>query len=908
MATSRVEQIYKQSGLNRRVGGHKYTDGETNPILRADNTIVPGGMDRARPGVSATPAARTTTPVPPIDYSLNPPSDLAASQLSFSSSLVTWTDNSSNETGFRIDRSENSGSSWTQIADVGVNVTSTTDTTVTTSSYWYRAYAYNAVTTSVYSATCSLTITSGAVPPPPEAPIFLMVTSGSAVLNWTSGSADADYYTIHKSLTGASGSYSEITTSAILTATDRNVTSSHTYWYKVAAVNSGGTSSFSNLAAIDILPCSTSSFYPMTEYGYVTFDTPSVYRNTYGVSFPFTTSNSQSISVWARSPDFDTHLTLVDGGGNVLVEDYYSGWQLNGETGASSAISYMLSSGSYTIELSSENGNIGRYYLYISPGPTLETEWSSSIETSTISFVPTSNTIVVGENGSRVIFYNTNTHVKNELSWSGGTVQGACYSPTQDRVYVWAYYLTAGQYTASIDELDNTGSYLTSSMFFRAPVNTFPNVDFSGYLSYDRVNDRILFTKYDTQTTQSVVVWDCATRTILAYFNAAPYRTVGFWQSCYSEVDNAYYIAQAYNSSVTPGYPMVRVDANTFAMSNTTVKNNIITSYISASNLIMIRQPGTKKVQFYDPLTDSVIHTQSDLPSTGLFEGGGAGDICTNVYVAAIDPGGSPNTPGVALLDRNTYRAQNYLALSYDTASSANGWYQYSIAFSSNDSKLWSAQSSYDFNIGRLYSIRLSRAIEPPDLPTGSFPPYPPSSLVTSSYTTSSITLGWTDNSSDELGFNLYRTVTAGSGSWILIGTVGPNTVSYTDSTPISGAFYNYKATAYNAIGESPYSNLVISASAHEAPPNMPTNVSVTSGVPTANDVSMSWTDNSTNELGFYVYRDDGLGTTVFTMSADVTNYVDVGVLPPPLGFYQYWVTAFNANGESGFEGPFFVF
>jgi len=44
MATSRVEQIYKQSGLNRRVGGHKYTDGETNPILRADNTIRYGSF------------------------------------------------------------------------------------------------------------------------------------------------------------------------------------------------------------------------------------------------------------------------------------------------------------------------------------------------------------------------------------------------------------------------------------------------------------------------------------------------------------------------------------------------------------------------------------------------------------------------------------------------------------------------------------------------------------------------------------------------------------------------------------------------------------------------------------------------------------------------------------------------
>lgn len=809
MANSRIEKIYRTSGLNRRVGGHKYTDGETEPILRTENFIVPGGMDRAVR--SATPAIepRISSPVvfpPPsipqnlsssiqqcvqvtlnwdastglvdsytVQRSLTPsgyttlasgivpntyvdtsvsngityyyvvfavgtngssatssvisatpqvapitaPSGLGASQLSFSSSTVSWTDNSNNELGFRLDRSNNTGSTWAEVADVGVGVTTTVDTGLTTSSYWYRVYAYNACTTSLYSVTASVTITSGSEPPPtpPEAPIFLMVKSGSAILNWTSGSTDADFYSIHKSLTGEAGIYTEITTSPVLTTIDQNVLPGNTYWYKVAAVNTGGTSSFSNLAAIDIIPCSTASFEPIVHYGYIGPLSASVYRNTYGVLLPFTTSVSRSISVWARSPDIDTYLALVDDVGNILVEDDDSGWSPTGDYGYNSAFSYNLNSGSYTIELSALGpvDNFGRYYLYISPGPTLETEWSNSFQVSTVDYIPTSDNVVVGENGAIVIFYDKNTQVRTELTWSGGIVQGACYSPIQDKVYVWAYYLTDGEYTASIDEFDNTGSYLTSSYFFRAPVNTFPNVDFTGYLSYDSFNDRILFTKYFFQTTQSIVVWDCATRTILAYLNAAPYRTFGFWGSCYSEINNAYYVAQSYNSGVVPGFPMVKVDASTFAMSNTSVSASIVVNYISASNLMIIRRPGGK-VDFYDPVTDTVVHNQTDLPSNGLYEGGGAGDICSNVYVAGIDPGGTPNIPGMALLDRNTYLPQNYLALSLDSASSANGWYQYDIAFSPNDSKLWSAQTSNDFNIGRLYSIRLSRAT-PPNLP-----------------------------------------------------------------------------------------------------------------------------------------------------------------------------------------------
>jgi hypothetical protein len=63
MANSRIEKIYKTSGLNRRVGGHKYTDGDTEPILRTNNFTVPGGMDRVASGVTSTPTIRSTTPI-----------------------------------------------------------------------------------------------------------------------------------------------------------------------------------------------------------------------------------------------------------------------------------------------------------------------------------------------------------------------------------------------------------------------------------------------------------------------------------------------------------------------------------------------------------------------------------------------------------------------------------------------------------------------------------------------------------------------------------------------------------------------------------------------------------------------------------------------------------------------------
>src|SRR5204862_398287 len=58
---------------------------------------------------------------------IKPPSNLIATAISASQINLQWVDNSSNETGTKIERAPNSAGPWNQIATVGPNVTSFSD-------------------------------------------------------------------------------------------------------------------------------------------------------------------------------------------------------------------------------------------------------------------------------------------------------------------------------------------------------------------------------------------------------------------------------------------------------------------------------------------------------------------------------------------------------------------------------------------------------------------------------------------------------------------------------------------------------------------------------------------------------------------------------------------------------------
>ena len=93
--------------------------------------------------------------------------------------IVSWDDNSTNETGFKIERSTD-GVTFVGIGTVGANVITFTDTTVANSTtYSYRVAAYDATTTSAYSNVTSATTVAAAASPTISTPTTPTTTPAS---------------------------------------------------------------------------------------------------------------------------------------------------------------------------------------------------------------------------------------------------------------------------------------------------------------------------------------------------------------------------------------------------------------------------------------------------------------------------------------------------------------------------------------------------------------------------------------------------------------------------------------------------------------------------------------------------------------------------------------------------------
>jgi hypothetical protein len=99
----------------------------------------------------------TTLAAPPLA-----PSGLTASVVSSTEIDLGWIDNSSNETGFKVEMAKTSTGPYTQIGTTGANVHSFADTSgAASTTYYYRVRATNAAGDSAYSNTASNTTLAG---------------------------------------------------------------------------------------------------------------------------------------------------------------------------------------------------------------------------------------------------------------------------------------------------------------------------------------------------------------------------------------------------------------------------------------------------------------------------------------------------------------------------------------------------------------------------------------------------------------------------------------------------------------------------------------------------------------------------------------------------------------------------
>ena len=179
------------------------------------------------------------------------PTALTTAAVSSSQTNLAWTDNSSNEIGFKIERGTSTTGPWTLIATTVANAINYQNTGLAAGTYYYRVRATNAGGYSAYTDVVSATT----LPIAPAAPTNLKAVISSLQINlaWTDKSSNEIGFKVERS-TSATGTWTLITTTTanVVSYQNTGLTAANTYYYRVRATNAGGDSASTSTVSATI--------------------------------------------------------------------------------------------------------------------------------------------------------------------------------------------------------------------------------------------------------------------------------------------------------------------------------------------------------------------------------------------------------------------------------------------------------------------------------------------------------------------------------------------------------------------------------------------------------------------------------------------------------------------------------
>jgi len=171
-----------------------------------------------------------------------------------------------------------------------------------------------------------------------------------------------------------------------------------------------------------------------------------------------------------------------------------------------------------------------------------------------------------------------------------------------------------------------------------------------------------------------------------------------------------------------------------------------------------------------------------------------------------------------------------------------------------------------------------------------------PTNLTATTVSSNRIDLAWTDNATNEAGFKIERS--SDGVSFAEVGLVSANTTSYAASNLSAATAYTFRVRAYNGPDYSGYSNTASATTL--PPPAAPSNLTATAV--SSSRISLTWTDNATNEAGFKLERStDGLNfTQLANLGANVTTYSNINLSAGTT--YTYRIRAYEGPNNSDYS------
>ncbi len=188
-------------------------------------------------------------PPPPPSNTLTAPSNFITTVVSSTQINLTWQDNSSNETGFKVERC--TGATCTNFAEIkstGANVVAFNNTGLTAGTvYRYRVRAFNSTLYSSYTAIMNAQTSA----PPLSKPTNLKTTvlAGKQIrLNWQDTNTTETGFKIERCSGASCINFAEINAvgANVLTFTDSGLQAGTAYRYQIRAYNASSFSPYSD--------------------------------------------------------------------------------------------------------------------------------------------------------------------------------------------------------------------------------------------------------------------------------------------------------------------------------------------------------------------------------------------------------------------------------------------------------------------------------------------------------------------------------------------------------------------------------------------------------------------------------------------------------------------------------------
>jgi len=179
--------------------------------------------------------------------------------------------------------------------------------------------------------------------------------------------------------------------------------------------------------------------------------------------------------------------------------------------------------------------------------------------------------------------------------------------------------------------------------------------------------------------------------------------------------------------------------------------------------------------------------------------------------------------------------------------------------------------------------------------PVTSTAPTAPTNLRQTSISPDQINVTWNDNSNNETSFQIRISTTSNFVSGTHTShTLSANTTTHLFTNRLPGTTYWIRVRAQNSIGSSTWSNTISVTTPEQqmAPPNNPTNVSVT--YRSASQIKLSWTNSTSSNIASYrVLRNN---TSVGTVNHPTNTFTDSNVNATTS--YEYKVVSMDSSGN----------